>query len=257
MMLDRILADARTRSETAAASLAMLVRAAAKSEPARGFAATLAEPGLSVVAEVKRRSPSRGALAAGLDAVAQARIYEESGATAVSVLTEPHHFDGSLDDLIAVREAIAVPVLRKDFVLERAQVFESRAAGADAVLLIVAVLGAERLGIMIDAAEEAGIDALVEVHDRDEAAIARAAGATLIGVNNRDLESFVTDLGVAEALASAVQGDQIVTVAESGIHTSGDADRMREAGFDAILVGEALVVAEDPAALLTRLVGRS
>ena len=196
-------------------------------------------------------------LAAGLDAVAQAGIYADAGAAAVSVLTEPFHFDGSLDDLIAVKGAVAVPVLRKDFLLEPAQLFEARAAGADAALLIVAVLGADVLGRMIAAAAAAGIDALVEVHDLDEAAIARAAGATLIGVNNRDLETFSTDLGVAEALAPTVQGEGIVTVAESGIHTPDDAKRMSDAGYDAILVGEALVVAEDPALELSRLVGKS
>lgn len=257
MMLDQILSDARLRSETAAAQSGALVEAAARSKPARGFTEALARPGLSVIAEVKRRSPSRGVLAAGLDAVAQARIYEDAGATAVSVLTEPLHFDGSLDDLVAVQDAVAVPVLRKDFVLDPAQVFEARAAGADAVLLIVAALGADLLGRMIVAAAEVGIDALVEVHDREEAATAHAAGATLIGVNNRDLETFVTDLGVAEALASTVQANGIVTVAESGIRTPDDAGRMRSAGYDAILVGEALVVADDPAASLASLVGRS
>lgn len=257
MMLDQILSDARLRSETAAAQSGALVEAAARSKPARGFTEALARPGLSVIAEVKRRSPSRGVLAAGLDAVAQARIYEDAGATAVSVLTEPLHFDGSLDDLVAVQDAVAVPVLRKDFVLDPAQVFEARAVGADAVLLIVAALGADLLGRMIVAAAEVGIDALVEVHDREEAATAHAAGATLIGVNNRDLETFVTDLGVAEALASTVQANGIVTVAESGIRTPDDAGRMRSAGYDAILVGEALVVADDPAASLASLVGRS
>ena len=196
-------------------------------------------------------------LADGLDAVAQARIYEDAGAAAVSVLTEPLHFDGSLDDLIAVQDALEVPVLRKDFLLDPAQVFEARAAGADAVLLIVAALGADLLGRMIVAAAEAGIDALVEVHNREEAAIAHATGANLIGVNNRNLETFVTDIGVAEALAVAVQGDGIVTVAESGIRTPDDAKRMHDAGYDAILVGEALVVADDPALSLSRLVGRS
>ena len=256
-MLDRILADARVRSDQAAAESVALVEAAARSRPARGFSAALARPGLSVIAEVKRRSPSRGVLAVGLDAVAQARIYKDAGATAVSVLTEPSHFDGSLDDLIAVQDAVDIPVLRKDFVLDPAQVFEARASGADAVLLIVGALGADLLERMIVAAAEAGIDALVEVHDRQEAAIARAAGAHLIGVNNRNLETFVTDLGVAEALATAVQGDGIVTVAESGIHTPHDAERMRNADYDAILVGEALVVADDPASSLSRLVGRS
>lgn len=201
-MLDRILSDARVRSDRAAAKSAALVEAAERSTPARGFAAGLARPGLSVIAEVKRRSPSRGVLAAGLDAGAQAGIYADAGAAAVSVLTEPFHFDGSLDDLIAVKGAVTVPVLRKDFLLDPAQVFEARAAGADAALLIVAALGADVLGRMIAAAAAAGIDALVEVHDLDEAAIARAAGATLIGVNNRNLETFSTDLGVAEALAA-------------------------------------------------------
>jgi indole-3-glycerol phosphate synthase len=257
MMLDRILSDARIRSEKAAAQSGALVEAAARSKPAKGFTEALAQPGLSVIAEVKRRSPSRGVLAAGLDAVAQARIYEDAGATAVSVLTEPLHFDGSLDDLVAVRDAVKVPVLRKDFVLDPAQVFEAKAAGADAVLLIVAALGADLLGRMIVAGAEVGIDSLVEVHDREEAATARAAGATLIGVNNRDLETFVTDLGVAEALAPTVQANGIVTVAESGIHTPHDAGRMRSAGYDAILVGEALVVSDDPAASLASLVGRS
>ena len=256
-MLDRILSDARIRSDQAAERTAALVEAAGRSRPARGFSAALARPGLSVIAEVKRRSPSRGVLAAGLDAVAQARIYEDAGATAVSVLTEPSYFSGSLDDLIAVQDAVDIPVLRKDFVLDPAQVFESRAAGADAVLLIVAALGADLLERMVVAAADAGIDALVEVHDREEAAIARASGAHLIGVNNRNLETFATDLRVAEALAAAVQGEGIVTVAESGIHTPDDAERMRNADYDAILVGEALVVADDPASSLSRLVGRS
>lgn len=257
MVLDRILSDARVRSDEAAARSAALIEAAARSRPARGFAAALAGPGLSVVAEVKRRSPSRGILAADLDAVGQAEIYAGAGAGAVSVLTEPLHFDGSLDDLAAVRNAVSIPVLRKDFLLDPAQVFEARAVGADAVLLIVAALSADLLGRMITAAAEAGIDALVEVHDWEEATIARAAGATLIGVNNRNLKTFAADLGVAEGLASTVQGDGIVAVAESGIHTPNDAERMRNAGYDAILVGEALVVADDPAASLSRLVGRS
>lgn len=257
MMLEHILSDARVRSEEAAARAAALTAAAARSQPARGFAAALAGPELSVVAEVKRRSPSRGNMAVGLDAAEQARIYESAGAAAVSVLTEPVHFDGSLDDLVAVRDAVSIPVLRKDFLLEPAQVFEARAAGADAVLLIVAALGAERLEQMIAAVVEAGVEALVEVHDRVEVQGALAAGATLIGVNNRDLSTFVTDLGVAESLASMVEGRGVVAVAESGIHTPEDAARMKAAGYDAILVGEALVVAEDPAASLARLVGRS
>ena len=256
MMLDHILSDARIRSGEAADRSAALVEAAKRSGPATGFASALAKPGLSVIAEVKRRSPSRGVLAAGLDAVDQAKIYADAGASAVSVLTEPLYFDGSLDDLVAVHDAVDIPVLRKDFMLEPAQVFEARAAGADAVLLIVAALGSDLLGQMLGAAAEARVDALVEVHDLSEAVVARAAGATVIGVNNRDLHSFSTDLGVAEELASTVQGDGITTVAESGIHTPDDASRMKDAGYDAILVGEALVVADNPAALLSDLAGR-
>jgi indole-3-glycerol phosphate synthase len=196
-------------------------------------------------------------LAAGLDAVAQARIYERAGADAISVLTEPLHFDGSLDDLAEVRDAVSIPVLRKDFLLEPAQAWEARAFGADAVLLIVAILGREGLELMIDAAADAGVDALVEAHDRREAEIALQAGATLIGINNRDLTTFETDLAVAESVADVIMRPGITTVAESGIHDHHDAGRMSSVGYDAILVGEALVVASDPAETLARLVGRS
>lgn len=255
MMLDRILADAGVRSDASVGRRVEFERAAAAADPARGFAAALARPGLSVVAEVKRRSPSRGVLAAGLDAVDQALIYEAAGASAVSVLTEPLHFDGSLEDLVAARDAVSIPVLRKDFLMDPAQVWEARAAGADAVLLIVAALKPDLLAEMLATASDAGLDALVEVHNAAEASTARAAGATLVGVNNRNLTTFVTDLAVAEGLAPLVQCEGIVAVAESGIHVGGDARRMRDAGYDAILVGEALVVADDPAAALRNLVG--
>lgn len=257
MILGRILADAKVRSDASVVRRAEFERAAAAADPARGFAAALAHPGLAVVAEVKRRSPSRGVLAAGLDAFDQARIYEAAGASAVSVLTEPLSFDGSLEDLEAVRDAVSIPVLRKDFLLDPAQVWEARAAGADAVLLIVAALEPDLLAEMIATASDAGLDALVEVHNAEEAATARSAGAALVGVNNRNLATFVTDLTVAEDLASVVQRDGVVAVAESGIHEAEDAGRMRAAGYDAILVGEALVVANDPTAALRRLVGPS
>ncbi len=171
------------------------------------------------------------------------------------MLTEPLHFDGSLEDLVAVREAVSIPVLRKDFLLEPEQLWEARAAGADAALLIVAALDDERLARMIAAAHDAGLDALVEAHNRVEAERALACGATLIGVNNRDLTTFATTLTTAEALAPMVCLEGIVAVAESGIHRRDDATRMAAAGYQAILVGEALVVAEDPAAALAGLVG--
>ena len=235
----------------------MYRKASASLPPVQPFAEALRGSGLSIIAEVKRRSPSRGVLAAGLDAVSQARIYESAGADAISVLTEPQHFDGSLDDLAEIRDAVSIPVLRKDFLLQPAQVWEARAFGADAVLFIVAILGRDGLDLMMEAAADAGIDALVEVHDESEAKIALDVGATLIGVNNRDLATFETDLAVAEGIADVIEGSRITAVAESGIHAPEDAERMSTAGYDAILVGEALVVAQDPATMLAQLVGRS
>ena len=256
-MLDRILSDARSRADDLMGCGPMYRKASSSLPPVQPFSAALRGSGLSIVAEVKRRSPSRGVLAAGLDAVAQALIYEGAGADAVSVLTEPLHFDGSLDDLGEVRDAVSIPVLRKDFLLVPAQVWEARAFGADAVLLIVAILGREQLRLMMDAAADAGVDTLVEVHGEREAEIALDVGATLIGVNNRDLTTFATDPAVAERVADVVVQPGITTVAESGIHTPEDAARMSAAGYDAVLVGEALVIASDPAETLTRLVGRS
>jgi len=220
--------------------------------PARSLAAALAAPGLSVIAEVKRQSPSRGVLAPGLDPVGQVGEYAQGGAAAISVLTEPEFFAGSLADLAAVREAVQVPVLRKDFVIDAAQIWESRVAGADAVLLIVAALTDAELRRFIEETTLAGLEALVEVHTDAEAERALAAGAGIVGVNNRDLTSFTVDLATAESLASAV-ADAPVRVAESGIFTAADAGRMAEAGYQAVLVGEALVTAEDPAALVTEL----
>ena len=256
-MLDQILTDARSRADDLMGCGPMYRKASSALPPVQPFSAALGGDGLSVIAEVKRRSPSRGVLAAGLDAVSQALIYESAGARAISVLTEPMHFDGSLDDLAEVRDAVSIPVLRKDFLLQPAQVWEARAFGADAVLLIVAVLGQEGLGVMMDAAADAGVDALVEAHDRVEAEVALEAGATLIGINSRDLTTFETDLMVAETLADLTSRPGVTTVAESGIHGPEDAERMRDAGYDAILVGEALVTATDPAEALARLVGRS
>lgn len=255
-MLDQILKDARSRADDLMGCGPMYREASSTLPPVLSFSSALGGRGLSIVAEVKRRSPSRGVLAAGLDVVTQAQIYESAGASAISVLTEPAHFDGSLDDLAAVRDAVSIPVLRKDFLLQPSQVWEARAFGADAVLLIVAVLGSEGLGVMMDAATDAGVDALVEAHDEREVEIALASGATLIGINNRDLTTFETSLTVAETVSEFVVRPGITTVAESGIHGPEDAGRMRAAGYDAVLVGEALVTASDPAETLAGLVGR-
>lgn len=254
-MLAPILAATRRRIE-GLPPLAELRTAARESAPARDFAGALRASGIQVIAEVKRRSPSAGAIDAGLDPADLAAAYETGGAAAISVLTEPEFFGGSLDDLRAVARRVTVPILRKDFVLHPAQVWEARLAGADAVLLIAAALPQDLLATLLGAAGEAGVDGLVEVHTEEEANRAVAAGASIIGVNNRDLATFVTDLGVAERIASRLPADR-VRVAESGVSDAAAAARMAAAGYDAVLVGEALVRSEDPAGLVADLRGAS
>ena len=205
-----------------------------------------------MIAEIKRRSPSAGAISENLDPVLQATAYVAGGATAISVLTEPDHFGGSLEDLRSVKGAVDVPVLRKDFILDPAQIWESRVAGADGILLIVAALTTDDLEHLISVAADAGLDALAEAHTRDEAETAMGAGARLVGVNNRDLATFVTDLAVAEAVGPMLVGP-IVKVAESGVSSAEAAGRMAAAGFNAILVGEAAVRAADPVAFIRSL----
>ncbi len=245
--LDPILA--RRREAVAAARalrpLEALQDAAAAARSVRDFRAALAAPGLSIVAELKRRSPSAGALRPAADAAATARSYYAAGARALSVLTEPEHFGGALEDLAIARAAAPVPVLRKDFVVDPYQIAESRAAGADAILLIVAALGA-RTAEFVAAAAAAGLHALVEVHDEAELRVALDAGAEIVGINNRNLADLGVDLGVFERLAPLVPRG-VLTVAESGVATRADAIRMRRAGADALLVGTALMTAADPA----------
>lgn len=247
-MLEPIIEASRRRVALLAERAREFAAEARNAEPARDFAAALGGDGLGVIAEIKRRSPSAGELAVGLDPAEQAVRYQSGGAAAISVLTEPEYFDGSLDDLRAVRGNVDLPVLRKDFILDAVQIWESRAAGADAVLLIIAVVGVEAKRL-IAMAEEAGMTPLVEVHNEQEAQIALDAGADLIGVNNRDLTTFVTDLAVAEKLAPTLASARI-RVAESGIADAADASRMAAAGYDAVLVGEAAVRAADPAGLI-------
>ena len=254
-MLDEIIAATRHRVSTL--NLAALRRAALDGAPgaaARSLEAALTPPGINVIAEVKRRSPSRGALAPDLDPVEQASSYQDGGAAAISVLTEPDFFSGSLRDLTAISRSVDIPVLRKDFIISSAQVWESRAAGADALLLIVAALDHDQLTELLSETNDAGLDALVEVHTVEEADRAMAAGARIVGVNNRDLATFTVDLVTAEKLAGRVDG-AVARVAESGIHTGADAARMGRAGYSAVLVGEALVKAADPAALVAELRG--
>jgi indole-3-glycerol phosphate synthase len=200
---------------------------------------------VNVIAEFKRRSPSRGTLRDDLPPASAAQAYESAGAAALSVLTEPEFFGGTLDDLRQARAATTLPVLRKDFVVDPYQVWEAWIAGADAVLLIVAALSGPEMRALFDTAREAGIDALVEVHDEDELVRALEAGAVLVGVNNRDLRTLEVSLETSLALASRIP-DDVVAVAESGIRTGEDVRRLRSAGFDAFLVGEHLMTAPDP-----------
>ncbi len=210
-------------------------------------AALAAGPHVRVIAEVKRRSPSRGALRAELDAADQARAYVAGGAAMVSVLTDGPHFAGSLEDLVAVGAAVDVPLLRKDFTVAENDVLDARDAGAAAVLLIVAALDDDELSRLHSLAHRFGLDALVEVHDEGEAARARDLGATLVGVNQRDLRTFAVDPERAARVAASLPAG-CVRVCESGLATPADVRRAADAGFDAVLVGEAFVTADDPAA---------
>lgn len=196
---------------------------------------------LGVIAEVKRRSPSAGDIAPRLDAAAQAQAYEAAGADVVSVLTEPTRFGGSLQDLAEAAMAVSLPVLRKDFIVDTVQVREAAAAGAAAVLLIVAALDDATLRDLLHACEACGLDALVETHSADELRRALAAGAAIVGINNRDLRSLAVDLTVTEELAGLVPAEGALVVSESGIATPAHARRAAAAGAHAVLVGEALV----------------
>jgi indole-3-glycerol phosphate synthase len=228
-----------------------LEAAAASAPAASGLFERLSDRGgpARVIAEVKRASPSAGAIRAELDAPGQAKRYAEAGAAAVSVLTDGPGFGGSLADLEACRAAVSAPLLRKDFVIDRYQLLEARAAGADAALLIVAALSRAALDELLAATTAAGLEALVECHDEAELETALAAGSRLVGINNRDLRSFRVDLGASERLLPRVPPG-VRAVVESGVRSIDDAARLRRAGAANFLVGEALVRADDPATLL-------
>ena len=260
-ILDRILAAKRQELERRRLEepLGILrTRLAQAAPPTRSLAQALRGPSLGLIAEVKRASPSRGVLRADLDAQALARTYASGGAAAISVLTEEQHFQGSLGDLEAVRAVLdgrggpRPPVLRKDFLFDAYHLFEARAYGADAVLLIAAILNLELLTELLALARTLGLECLVEVHDERELEWALAADAQIIGINNRDLRTFEVDLAVSERLRPLIPEDRLV-VAESGIHTRADVQRLRALGVNAVLIGEALVTAGDPAAKIREL----
>jgi indole-3-glycerol phosphate synthase len=210
------------------------------SGPARDFKAALAAPGLSVIAEMKRKSPSAGELRLELSPAAAAADYEKAGARAVSVLTDNEFFGGSIRDVREAGSACGLPVLRKEFILDEIQIVQSRESGADAILLIARILEPELLARLHRAGLTAGMAVLVEIRDRKELDAAMAAGASIIGVNNRDLDTLETDLSVSLDIASDLPSN-VITVAESGIRSADDARRLRDKGYDAILVGEAVL----------------
>jgi indole-3-glycerol phosphate synthase len=268
-VLDRILGETRAELEDRKRSLplqqleaqaARTVSQTVAEYPGGRFHQALARPGIGVIAEFKRRSPSAGSLREGAELTAIVAAYERGGASALSVLTEGPNFDGSLADIGAARRACGLPILRKDFVVDPYQLYEAVVGGADAVLLIVAALEQEELAQLHDCALGLGLDVLVEVHDRDELARAERLGARLIGVNNRDLHDFSVDVGRTERLLAEMPAGATV-VSESGISHPQQLEQLERAGVAAVLVGESLMRAPEPeqalAALLERVSSRS
>lgn len=254
-VLDRIFADKRLELEQRrrAAGLGDMRERAAQAPAARGFVAALANRRPAIIAEIKRASPSKGDILPGLDPAIVAATYAVGGAAAISVLTDAH-FKGSLDDLRVVRGAVDLPLLRKDFIFDSYQIYEARAAGADCILLILAMLAPEQVRELQDLAIELGMAVLVEVHNRAELENAQAIGARLIGINNRDLHTFHTDIAVTEELLAAYRGDALI-VSESGIDTPADIRRLYAAGARAFLIGESLLRGGDPSHRLRALTG--
>jgi indole-3-glycerol phosphate synthase len=253
-VLDRIVAAHREAAAADDRNLEELKEQAAAAPPARKFRKGLGHYGITVIAEIKRKSPSKGDLAPGLDPATLAMAYEAAGASAISVLTDGEFFGGSADDLVAARAAVSIPVLRKDFTVDDRDICDARIMGADAVLLIVAALTDDELKRFHALASDLGMAALVEVHDEAEVAKAVVVHADLMGVNQRDLHTFEVDRGRAVRLARTIPSG-VVKVAESGIEDANDMTRLRDAGYAAALVGEHLVTAPDPGAALRTLRG--
>lgn len=248
--LDSILAFHRERARNDARDLSILVDQAQHGSAVRGFRRALIETShLAVISEIKRRSPSKGDLNADLDPALIAQQYEAGGASCLSVLTDEPHFGGSVADLQAARNACSLPVLRKDFTVDVRDVCDARIMGADCVLLIAAALSPDEMRHCLSMAHEVGIDALVEVHDERELSIALDCGADLVGVNQRDLVTFHVDHERAVRMGAVIP-KEVVSVAESGVRGRADAQALRAAGYNAVLVGEHLVTAPDPVVAL-------
>ena len=256
-LLEAIVAATRARIDAAMTRetrAALERRAMARTPNAESFVARLSRSGsINVIAECKRRSPSRGVLRVAYEPVAIAKGYERAGAAAISVLTEPGFFDGSLEHLASVREAVSIPLLRKDFMIDEYQMLEARAAGADAILLIVAALDDRQLASLSQAAAELGLAALVEVHGVDECRRAIDAGAWIIGVNNRNLRTLEVDLNASRDVAGLIPNGAI-GISESGLKTPADLHAMKALGYQAFLMGERFMIEPDPGAALAGLI---
>lgn len=256
-ILDEIVASKHREVAAARARLPIeeLEDQAREAPPARDFRAMLEGPGpIRLIAEVKKASPSAGLLRADFDPIAIARVYQSRGAACVSVLTDVPYFQGHLSYLARIRAAIALPLLRKDFIIDEYQVVEARLAGADAILLIAEILDDHSLRKLLERAESLGMSALVELYDEENAARVLSSGANLVGVNNRDLRRFDTDLDRCIRLRDRIPPG-IVYVGESGIRTRGDVERLERAGIDAILVGETLMRHDDIGSAVDELLG--
>ena len=252
--LGGILSEARTRVDELSRRTAELERAAADAAAVPGFAAAFTGAHVGVIAEVKRRSPSKGWINAEISAPAQAAAYERGGAAAISVLTEPAHFGGSVNDLLAVRAAVGIPVLKKDFHIAPVQLLEAKAIGASAALLIARALSPEHLPRMVAYANQIGLEVLVEIRDVDELRRAIDAGAGVVGINNRNLETLEIDPATAERLLALIP-PAAAAIAESGVNGRTDVERYARAGADAVLVGSVISGAPDPQAKVSELAG--
>jgi indole-3-glycerol phosphate synthase len=243
---------AKRKSQT---PLSEIEKASSRQPPPRDFVGALQGDNTRLIAEIKRASPSKGLLRTNLDAASLARTYSRSGAAAISVLTESEYFLGSFADLETVRMQVDLPLLCKDFIVDRYQIYEARAYGADAILLIPAILTQLELKALLETAHSLGMAALVEVHNRDELMKALRVSPRIIGINNRNLEDFSVDLETTTKLRHLIPSG-VVVVSESGIHSRDDVLTLQEAGINAILVGEALVTSADPAAKMAEFLGK-
>jgi indole-3-glycerol phosphate synthase len=253
-LIEELVDAARAGAERRSAELPLeeLERQLGERPEQRPFGEALVRPGLSVIAEFKRRSPSAGEIRTGATPAEIARAYEEGGAAALSVLTDGPHFGGSLEDLREARAACALPVLQKDFIVDRYQLYEAAAVGADAVLLIVAALDAERLARLYDEARGLDLDCIVEVHKEAELETALTVDAEVVGINNRDLDDFTVDIGTTFELITDIPAG-VTVVSESGIAERSALEELERVGVDSVLIGESLMRADDPASKLREL----